>query len=170
MNCNIEVNYEIGIVSTEEDAQKVVEFFYSPDSFDDRNFTPGELEHMKTCTHKSIADNTFIYWYAKNQEGKIIGALGVMENAHKTGGYKGDYCVIHRDHRKNGLAHSMHKIMFDYMKSIKARYLLIETCDTDYYKAIRKLLKGLGFVEVGHCPDYYFKGEGLIWYLKDFTK
>lgn len=170
MECETEIKYEICIVSSKEDAQKVVDFFYSINSFDDRNFTPGELEHMKTCTYDSLQNDSFTYWYAENEAGEVIGALGVVENAHRTGGYKGDYCVIHKDYRKNGLAHEMHKKMFNYLVSKKARYMIVETCDTDYYIAIRRLLSDLGFIKIGHCPDYYFKGEGLLWYLKDFAK
>lgn len=170
MKCEIEMKYSIQTVFSEKDAQKVVDFFYSIESFDDRNFTPGELEHMKTCTYDSIEDDTFMYWYAENEAGEVIGALGVVENAHRTGGYKGDYCVIHKDYRKNGLAHEMHKKLFDYLESINARYMIVETCDTDYYKEIRRLLTKLGFLQIGHCPNYYFKDEGLLWYLKDFTK
>jgi RimJ/RimL family protein N-acetyltransferase len=170
LECEVSTEYDICIVSSKKDAKQVETFFYSLDSFDDRNFTPGELEHMKTCTYNTLEDKTAIYWYAKNKEGKVIGALGITENAHRTGGYKGDYCVIHRDYRRNGLAHEMHRKMFEYMKLINARYLIIETCDTFYYKAIRSLLGDLGFIQIGHCPDYYFENEGLLWYFKDFTK
>lgn len=162
--------YTISLVRNEEEAKEVSDFFYSKKSFDDRNFTPGELEHMKTCTFESIADSSFYYWYAKDHEGNIIGALGVKENPQKSGGYTGDYCVVHKDYRNKGIAVEMHKIMFDFLTSIGARYMLVETCDTDYYKPIRRLLAEMGFKQVGHCPDYYFDGEGLLWYLKTFSK
>jgi len=160
--------YTIHLINSEEDAKKAVEFFLSEFSFDDRNFTPGELEHMKTCTLDSLKEKNFYYWCAKNSNNEIIGLLGVRENEQKTGGYIGDFCVIHRNYRKEGLALKMHEVMFNYLKSIGARYLLIETCDTDYYKPIRKLLLQLGFRKIGHCPHYYYENEGLIWYLKRF--
>ena len=170
MECEIEIKYDISIVSSEKDVKAIQNFFYSTDSFDDRNLTPGEWDHIKKFTFDSIKDNYTTYWYAKNKDGNIIGALGVIENEHKTGGYKGDFCVIHKNYRKIGLASEMHRIMFDYMKTINARYLIIETVDTKYYKGIRSLLTELGFTRIGYCPDYYFEDEGLILYLKDFTK
>ena len=159
---------KISIVNSVEKAQKVVDFFNSKASFDDRNFTPGELEHMKTCTFDSLNDKLFFYWYAENEEGEVVGTLGVKANPQMSGGFTGDYCVVHRDYRHNGLAKEMHYVMFSHLKSIGARYMLIETGDTPHYKAIRALLTYLGFEQVGHCPDYYFPGEGLLWYLKKF--
>jgi hypothetical protein len=46
----------------------------------------------------------------------------------------------------------------------KGRYLIVNTCDTVFYKGIRHILEKKGFERVGHVQDYYFKGEGLLMY------
>lgn len=165
-----DVKYSVKLIESEEEARDTTAFLYSASSFDDRNFTPGELEHMGMCIYESLREKEFYYWCAKSRDGQIIGTLGVKENCQKSGGYIGDYCVIHRDYRNRGIALAMHKEMFEFLDRLEARYLLVETCDLPCYLPVQRLLSGLGFRRIGHCPDYYYAGEGLVWYLKGFEK
>ncbi len=165
-----DIQYSMNLVESEREAKEVTNFLRSAASFDDRNFTPGELEHMELCIYESLREENSYYWCVKNETGQIIGALGVKENCQKSGGYIGDYCVIHRNYRKNGIARALHYKVFDFLCTLGARYMLIETCDMPCYLPVRKLLSELGFYQIGHCPDYYFTGEGLVWYVKSFVK
>ena len=160
--------YEIKLAQTDAEIKSIVDFFLSEYSFDDRKFTPGELEELKTNPIHSLYEKNYFYWYAVNKAGEIIGALGVKENSQRTGGYMGDYCAIHREFRKNGIAQQMHETMFEHLRNIGARYMLIQTCDTPFYKQMVHLLERNGFELVGHCPDYYYKNEGMLLYMKKF--
>lgn len=160
--------YDIVLAKSEVEMQSIIDFFLSEASFDDRKFTPGELVELKRNPISSLNENNYFYWYAKDKTGKIIAALGVKENSQKTGGFRGDYCVVHRDFRKLGIAQEMHKMMFAHLQNRKARYLIIQTCDTPSYIHMVHLLEHNGFELVGHCPDYYYKNEGMLLYMKRF--
>jgi GNAT superfamily N-acetyltransferase len=156
-------------LQTEEDALKVVDFFLSTNSFDDRAFTPGELEHLKTHPFLSLKTDKFQYWYAVNKSGEFIAAGGVRENEQKNGGYIGDYFTVHRSYRKLGIATYMIDVQENYIRAAGGRYFLIATGDSDIYKPIRCLLKKRSYTLTAHVPDYYFEGEGLLYYIKKFN-
>ncbi|NLY43298.1 MAG: GNAT family N-acetyltransferase [Clostridiaceae bacterium] len=159
--------YVIYMLETDYDAKRITDFLLSEYSFDDRNHTPGEIMQLKNNAIKSLGENNYFYWYAENKKGEIIAAHGVYENEQKTGGYEGDYLVVHKNYRNRGIASKMMDLMLEHLRINKARYLLVGTCDTDAYRAIRHLLEKKGFKQAGHYPHYYFEGEGkLVYYIK----
>lgn len=159
-------SYRIRKVSTAEEAEKIVEFFFSPDSFDDTRHTPGELEHFRSLPFRALQGNT-IYWFVTDNRGQVIGVNSVAENEQKTGGYDWDYIVVHRAYRRSGIASALIEEMMMDMKRLQARYLITYTCSLPEYDAIRRLFERYGFRKIGELPDYYFDGEDrLIYYRK----
>lgn len=154
---------------SKEDAKDITAFLLSEESFDDRNYTPGEIIHLHEHPLKSLKEEEFCYWYAKNEDGKIIAAFGVVESEQKTGGYIGDYIAINRHYRRQGIARKAIKHIEDYVKEKKGRFLVVWTCDIKEYIPVRELLSELEYEKIGYCPDYYYDGESMVAYYKRLT-
>lgn len=154
-------------LKTKEDASRIVEFFFSENAFQ-HIWAPGEKEMVKNAVLRSLEDEDgHQYWFVEDQ-GIIIGALGVNENSYKSGGYEmvEDYLAIHQQYRKKGIGSLLLHTMEDFVKERKGRYIHIETCDIEYYKPARMFYEKNGYRKVGEMPDYFNIGEGRIDYLK----
>jgi ribosomal protein S18 acetylase RimI-like enzyme len=158
------MDYKLKLLETYEEAGKVVDFFNSEDSFDDRCFTQGELLQINTLPFISLSDPDFYFWMVENREKEIIAVASLRENEQKSGGFILDYLAVHRGYRKMGIASELVDIVLKHASDKKGRYLIVNTCDTTFYKGVRHILEKRGFERVGHVPDYYFEGEGLIMY------
>lgn len=166
MNLSVESGYKLKQLLEPQDADKVTAFFFSANSFDDLNFTPGELEHFKHNPQKALQGHYRID-FVENGEGEIVGVNCYTENEQQTGGYYWDYMVVHKDYRNHGIASMLTDAMFAELREREARYVITYTCSTDLYLPIRRVFARLGFQEIGECPDYYYEGEGrLIYYRK----
>jgi ribosomal protein S18 acetylase RimI-like enzyme len=161
-------SYLVRMLSTEEEARKIVDFFFSPDSFDDTRHTPGEIEHFRSLPYKALRGET-VFWYVADDGGRVIGVNSVAQNEQLTGGYSWDYIVVHRNYRKSGIASALIEEMIRYLQRLSARYLITYTCSLPEYHAIRRLFVRNGFREVGRIPDYYFDGEDRIIYYRPIT-
>ena len=96
-------------------------------------------DYRKRAREKAVKNSLILPKHAYwyvEHEGKIIGAVGIAENDR------------------------------DYLASVKARYLLIDTGDNDDTKAARHFYEAMGSKPVSHIPDYYYPGEGRIDYWK----
>ncbi|WP_419872034.1 GNAT family N-acetyltransferase [Candidatus Pristimantibacillus sp. PTI5] len=155
--------FKIDRVSTTVEAEEIVKFLLSDYSFDDTRYTPGELVHFRELPYRALK-NELSFWYAKDEQGKIVGINCVAENEQKTGGYSWDYLVVHHDYRKAGVAAMLIEQMYVFLKEIQARYLVTYTCDLPEYDRIRQLFEKSGFTLVGRCPDYYYEGEDRLIY------
>lgn len=160
--------YRVRRVSTSEEAGKIVDFFFSPDSFDDIRHTPGEIEHFRSLPYRALQGNA-VFWYAADEEGRIIGVNSVAENEQMTGGYSWDYIVVHKRYRNAGLASALIEEMLRDMRRAQARYLITYTCSLPEYGTIRRLFERYGFREIGSLPDYYFDGEDRLIYYRKLT-
>lgn len=159
-------SYRICNVTSPEEAQQIVDFLFSPDSFDDPNPTPGEEEHFRSLPYQAL-EGKVLFWYASNEKGEVIGINCVKENEQQTGGFIWEYLAVHRSHRKSGIASAFVDEMFNHLQQMKARYLVAYTCSLPEYETIRHMFERYGFQQVGVLPDYYFEGEDrLIYYLK----
>lgn len=159
--------FQIQRLKTKKDALRVINFLHSNEAFQD-TWVPGEKGMIKKTVMESLHRRKHHqYWYIE-KKGKIIGALGVNENVYKSGGYEmmKDYVAVHKDYKRHGLGSKLLKTMEDYVRSQRGRYILITTCDTDYYKPAGLFYEKNGYVKVGTIPDYYLVGEGKIDYLK----
>lgn len=168
----IESNGESGggpnvrLMTTEEEARRISDFFLSEWSFDDRRHTPGELDHFRNGPLDSLKAEHHRYWFVENDTDDIIAVTSCKENEHRTGGYLWDYMVVHRQYRRLGLANRLYETLERYVRSIGARYLLTYTCDLPEYVPIRRMFQRRGFVQIGRYPDYYYDGEDRIAYCK----
>lgn len=157
---------QIERLSQQADAEEVSHFLLSEHSFDDTRYTPGELRHFRELPVRALHGDC-VFWYARNEEGRIIGINCIAENEQHTGGYSWDYIVVHRSYRKSGVAAGFIEEMFRYLKKQSARYLVTYTCDLPEYGPIQRLFRRNGFSLIGRCPDYYYDGEDrLIYYRK----
>ncbi|MCR2802454.1 GNAT family N-acetyltransferase [Paenibacillus soyae] len=158
--------YQIERLTERRDAEEVSAFMMSDQSFDDTRYTPGELRHFRELPFRA-ADGEFIFWYARNEEGKVIGINVMGENEQQTGGYRWEYLVVHRDYRKLGVAAGFLEEMYRYLAEVKARYIEGCSCDLPEYKTIQGMFERQGFTLIGRIPDYYYEGEDrLIYYRK----
>lgn len=158
--------HSLRTLKSRKDAKRISAFFLSEDSFDDRNFTNGELIQLKSLPTESLKDPDFQFWYIEGSENEIIGVISLRENEQKSGGYFIDYMAVHRQHRHRGIASQLIDVAIKYVQSSNGRYLQANTCDTALYESARDLYDKKGFLRAGHLPDYYFKGEGMITYYK----
>jgi GNAT superfamily N-acetyltransferase len=160
--------YVIHQLDTEEQAGRVVEFFFSPFSFDDTRYTPGEEDQLRTLPYRALSGQVML-WFVTNEANEIIAASCVAENEHKTGGYSWDYIVVHRDYRKWGIATALLERMMSYLRQASARYLMTYTCSLPEYQSIRRLFERNSFQFIGRCPDYYFEGEDRLIYWRSIS-
>jgi len=154
-------------LQTKEEALRIIDFFFSEQAFR-HEWAPGEKNIVKRSVLTSLKNQaSHPYWFIENAE-KIIGALGVKENAYKSGGYEmtDDYFAVHEDFRKQGLGRSLFAAMEAFVLERNGRYIHIETCDIPYYEPARKFYEKNGYKQVGEMPDYFNVGEGRIDYFK----
>lgn len=157
----------VQLLKTEKDALRILDFFFSKNVFQ-HIWTPGEKEMVKHAVLQSIKDgDSHQYWFVEDQ-GMIVGALGVNENVYRSGGYEmvEDYIAVHAAYRKKGIGSLLLHAMESFVKGRKGRYIHIETCDIPSYKPARMFYEKNGYKKVGEMPDYFNVGEGRIDYLK----
>ena len=161
-------SYRVCKVTTPEEAGRIVEFFFSPDSFDDTRHTPGEMEHFRALPYRALKGET-VFWYVTDDQGDIIGVNSMAENEQRTGGYSWDYVVVHKAHRHSGIASALIEEMLQTLKRMQARYVVTYTCSLPAYKAIRRLFERYGFRRIGQLPNYYFEGEDRLIYYRQIS-
>lgn len=162
----LRATYRVKKLENRKDAKSIINFFFAENSFDDRNFTPGEIIQMKSLPYKSLRDSGFQFWYEENQDNEIVGVISLRENEQKSGGYLIDYVAVHNQYRNQGIALQLMDIVINFVQSVNGRYIQVNTCDTVLYEGGRKLFEKKGFYQAGHLSDYYFEGEGMIIYCK----
>jgi len=160
--------HRIQRVGSPEEAARIVEFFFSQESFDDTRHTPGEEEHFKTLPYRAMLGEA-AFWYATDESGEILGINCIAENEQRTGGYDWDYIVVRRGRRNEGVAASLIETMFAYLRQIGARYVVTYTCDLPPYETIRRQFVRYGFTLSGRLPDYYYDGEDRLIYYRKLT-
>lgn len=155
--------YRVERVDSEEEAERIVEFLFSEDSFDDNRHTPGEVEHFRTMPYRALRGE-LVLWQVRDEVGRVIAINCVTENEQRTGGYSWDYIVVHRAHRKSGVASVLIEEMLSTLREAGARYVMTFTCSLPEYASIRRKFEKLGFQLYGTCPDYYYDGEDRLIY------
>jgi len=158
---------EIKELSDEQKAKQIGDFLTSSDAFTHTWF-PEEKESVRSAVIESLNNNNHQYWYVE-EDGKIIGAIGVRENHCKNGGYEmdEDYVAVHKDHRRKGIASVLLEKMESYVNQKNGRYIHILTCDIDSYKPARAFYESKGYKKVAEMPNYYVQDEGRIDYYKE---
>jgi ribosomal protein S18 acetylase RimI-like enzyme len=160
--------YTVRQLKSSEVAQEIVDFLLSENAFE-QTWAPGEAGIVKKAVFESLKGGNHAYWYIEDN-GKIIGAMGVRENDYKSGGYvmADDYLAVHKTYRRLGIGTMLIKEVEKFVKERNGRFIIIETCDIESYKPARAFFQRNGYKQVGAIPDYYVEGEGRIDYLKKF--
>jgi len=159
--------YQVKRVTSEQEAQRVVDFLLSQDAFTDQEWTPGEVNIVTSGPFDSVKNAHHAYWYIEHN-GEVIGAMGLRENDYKSGGYEAsnDYFAVHRNYRQQGVGSLLLQTAEEYAEKNNGRFILIETCDTAMYRPAQILYEKHGYKRVAHVPDYYLPGEGRVDYYK----
>lgn len=161
------MDFKIKIVSTREEANRVIAFFDTREAFD-LEMAEFRLNLHKKAVLRSLRVKHHRFWYMRDKKGKVIAAIGVAENERQNGGYYLDYFAVHKDYRRQELGSRLMQEAEEFVRSNHGRYILIDTADTDEFAAARYFYQKHGYCQVGHIPEYYEKGDGRIDYYKKF--
>lgn len=148
------------------DAARISDFLLSPDGFDDRRFTPGELEHLSNHPTDSLSRADYEYLFVSDSEGRVLGVVSFFENEQRSGGYNMDYLVVRKQARKLGIASLLIERMMELVRERGGRYIVTYTCDIEAYLPVKQLFTTHGFRLIGVYPDYYFQGEARLSYYR----
>lgn len=159
--------YSIKVLDDTQTAEKIGEFLTSPNAFD-QTWAPQEKAMVLKAPLDSIDREHHVYWYIEDQ-GMIIGAIGVRENKYGSGGYEldADFAAIHKDYRRQGLFTLLLNTLEQYVKEQNGRYIHILSCDIDSYLPARTFYEKNGYKKVAELPNYYVEGEGRVDYYKE---
>ena len=165
----MKMDIEIKVLEDKEMAIKVGQFLTGPDAFE-QNWAPNEKSIVEQAPFDSLVGSHHRYWYVEDN-GEIIGAIGVRENKYGSGGYEmdSDYVAVHRDYRGKGIASKLLQEVEKYVMANGGRYLHVLTCDIHSYEPARSFYEKNGYQKVAEIPDYYVEGEGRIDYFKKFS-
>ena len=151
-------------------ANKVAAFLTGGAAFT-QTWAPGEKTVVKKAVRTSLRGRRHAYWYIENDQKEIIAAIGVRENALRSGGFEmvDDYLAVHKNYRRQGLGNQLLSAAERYVREKKGRYIYIESCDLDSYRPANQFYLKNGYRVVGTVPDYYVPGEGRVDYFKSFS-
>lgn len=156
-------NYTIYEVDTTDRAEELIKFLLSVYAFD-AALTPGEVEQIYREPFICLRSRDMKYWFARDESGVIIAALGVKETDHMTLGFCISFIAVDKRHRHEGIG----KILLDeglkFVRSMKGRFLIVDTSEKPEYEPMRNFMLSNGFVHVGTFPDYYYEGESTVWF------
>ncbi len=158
---------EIKELHDPETAQRIGEFLTGPNAFD-QTWAPNEKAIVEKAPQDSLGKENHQYWYIEDN-GEIIGAIGVRENKYGSGGYEmdSDYVAVHKNYRKEGLASQLLHTLEEYVKAKGGRYIHVLSCDIDSYAPARSFYMKNGYKKVSEMPNYYIEGEGRVDFLKE---
>jgi ribosomal protein S18 acetylase RimI-like enzyme len=161
--------FEVKILKDKQTAIKIGQFLTSSDAFD-QTWAPNEKVIVEQSPVDSLTNSNHRYWYVENN-GQIIGAMGIRENKYGSGGYEmdSDYMAVHKDYRRQGIASALLTETEKYVIEKRGRYVHIVTCDIDSYKPALAFYEKYNYKKVAEIPDYYIKGEGRMDYIKFIT-
>ena len=154
-------------LNNKEVAVKIGEFLTSEKAFE-QTWAPNEKAMVKKAVLDSLENENHQYWYVE-EDGKIIGAIGVRENKYGSGGYEmdEDYIAVDTDYRKKGIASALLKEMEAFVRKKKGRYIHALSCDIESYEPARHFYLKNGYKKVAEIPNYYVEGEGRIDFFKE---
>lgn len=159
--------FEVLKLKDEQTAKRIGEFLTGSNAFD-QTWAPNEKKGVIQAPLDSLHQKHHQYWYLEDQ-GEIIGAMGVRANKYGSGGYEmdNDYFAIHKQYRHRGLASLLLHHLEQYVKQQHGRYIHVLSCDIDSYLPARTFYKKNGYQQVANIPNYYVEGEGRIDFFKE---
>lgn len=159
--------FEIKRLNDLETAKKIGQFLTGTDAFD-QTWAPNEKALAEKAPVDSLTNQNHHYWYIEDN-GQIVGAMGIRENKYGSGGYEmdADYFAIHKNYRHQGFASRLIREVEKHVKQSGGRYIHVLSCDIDSYAPARAFYEKNGFKKVAEIPNYYVEGEGRIDYFKE---
>lgn len=152
-------------VATSADAAGVSAFLLQPGLFG-TPLTPGEHAEFQTRPAATIGLPDDAYWCVRGEDETVCAVLGVRMNAERTGVFEVSALAIAAGHRRQGLGRRLLELALRFAADAGGRGLLFETSSDASYAPMHRLLRELGFQQVGRFPDYYFPGEDTLWYYR----
>jgi len=156
-------SYRVEEVDNTDKAEELIDFLLSVHAFDAK-LTPGEIEQIYREPFICLRSRDLKYWFSRDENGKIIAALGVKETDHRTSGFLISYIAVDKRHRHEGIGKQLLSTALDFVKSMKGRFLMVDTSNRPEYEPMRTFMTTNGFVHVGTFPDYYYEGESTMWF------
>jgi len=156
-------HYTVYEVDSTEKAEELIEFLLSVYAFD-AALTPGEIEQIYREPFICLRSRDMKYWFARDEEEEIVAALGVKETDHRTSGYCISFIAVDKRHRHEGIGKVLLDRGLEFVRSMKGRFLIVDTSDRPEYEPMRHFMTTNGFIHVGTFPDYYYPGESTMWY------
>jgi len=160
---------KIKIVKSKIEVKKVIGFLSSKEAFE-LEMNDFRQRARKDAVYGSLAKDNHRYWFAEDDKGAVIAAIGIGENERRNGGYDLGYFAVHKDHRRKGLGSLLLQEAEAFARSKNGRFILIDTGDTALFQPARLFYEKSGYQAVSHIPDYYEEGDGRIDYYKKFSK
>lgn len=107
-------------------------------------WAPGEKEIVRVSVFDSLNNNKHAYWYVED-DGNIVGAVGIRENEYKSRGYEAttDYFAVHQAYRRKGIGNLLLDQLEAFVQERRGRYILIATCDTDAFYPRERFIKNM---------------------------
>lgn len=160
----------VKIVKSKEDADRVVYFMLSGRAFD-FEFTFGEEAIIKGSVNDSVENKDIKYWFLENSSGKIVGVVGLQEDAYKSGGYIITYIALDQDYRSKGLGKKLLLIAEEYIfNKSNARFILLETESSNLTDMAKAFYDRNGYKNVAIIPDFFGEGNDKLFFQKFLTK
>jgi len=156
-------NCTIHEVDTTDKAKKVIDFLLSVYAFD-AALTPGEVEQIYREPFICLRSRDMKYWFARDENNIIVAVLGLKETDHRTSGYCISFIAVDKRHRHEGIGKALLDEGLKFVRSMKGRFLIVDTSSRPEYEPMRNFMLSYGFVHVGTFPDYYYEGESTMWY------
>lgn len=158
---------EVKKLTDAETAKKIGDFLTGPNAFD-QTWAPNEKALVEKAAIDSLKSNKHDYWYVEDN-GEIVGAMGIRENKYGSGGYEmdQDYFAVHKDYRYKGLASKLLNAVEQWVKENDGRYIHALSCDIDSYAPARAFYEKNGYKKVANIPNYYVEGEGRVDFFKE---
>jgi ribosomal protein S18 acetylase RimI-like enzyme len=158
------MNIELLPVKNKKDAERVIDFLYSPNAFH-WDLSQGERDSIKArilLASKGLAI-TPAYWFYKNQKEEVVGTGGIEKLPDTNKGYFLGWFAIHKNYRKQGLGKKLVQRVEDYAFSLRGRFI---TIDTGKDNEANIFYQKLGYKKIAEIPEYFEDLVSKIIYYK----
>ena len=152
-------------VSSKIDAERLTSFLLDAPQPFATPLTPGEACIVKNDPLESLASACKHYFLAEDRDSeRLLGVIGARENQHQTGIYEVTCIAVVPECRGTGIGKQLMEHIVEAVKTSGGRGILVDTSDHPDYAPMHRLLRKSGFREIAHIPEFYYPGEGTVWY------
>jgi ribosomal protein S18 acetylase RimI-like enzyme len=134
----------------------------------DRTFRPEEIAVALELIDDGLADPATDYWFrvAEAPDGVVEGYICFGPTPMTDRIFDLYWIVVHAEARGRGVAGALITAMEAALAERGARGVRIETSELESYGAARRVYDRHGYRQVGHIPDFYRDGDGLVTFHK----